>query len=235
MREFNYKIAPPCGTVIIIGGGPSSATNAENIKEYIKTHKCTIFASNYNFLEALGVKSDYTYITDPKKLRENVFSINSHLIIPYYLRTTIKVEFIAKVIKKLSEKNKKVYFVGGNTKHHVYECVGGLKINHDGNLPYYSLGISGFGTMIVSTMCRPKKMVIVGIDDPKPDNKYKMTFEGKKVVYDKPEKAIKVRNYFSRVLIPTIIKMGITIESFKDVELLGFDRKKLGIGKIGQK
>lgn len=232
MREFNYKMARSCSTVVIIGGGPSAATNAENIKEYIKKNKCVIFASNYNFLDVLGIVSDYTYITDPKKLRENVFSINSHLIIPYYLRSTIKPEFIDKVVRKLSEKKKKVYFVGGDTKHHVYECSGSLKINHDGNLPYYSLGISGFGTMLVSTMCRPKKMLIVGIDDPKPENKYKMTFDGKKVLYDKPEKAIKVRNYFSRVLVPTILKMGISIETYRDVELLGFGRKKLGIKKI---
>lgn len=232
IKEFNYKTAPKTDSVVVLGAGRSLSKNAEQVKSYIKQNKSIVFASNYNFKNSLGIKSNYTYITDLAKFKSEIFSINSDLILPYELLNILDFQFSNKVKNVWENKRLNIFKVGCESKKHVYENNGILTMDDNGSFPYWSFGISGLGAMLFSSLCRPSSILIVGLDDPKPNKNYKIMYNGDKVGYDKPDKIVKVINYFEKTLVPTIYNMGIKIETFSDVGLFGLNKSKLKIKVI---
>jgi hypothetical protein len=125
--------------------------------------------------------------------------------------------------------------MGIYNKRYTYQSNKLLTHNGNGTYPFFSFGISGFGAILAASVCRPKKMLLVGIDAPKINVDFKTMYNNKIVKYEKPEKCEKVINYFINILLPTIQSMGIIVETFSSVELLGLNKKKLRIKVLDQK
>ena len=229
--EFCYLTVSRSDSVVVIGAGLSTTLNKEKIIKYIDENKSTVFAANYNF-ESLGIKSHYTYITDPEKLEQNIMKINSNLIVP----SKLAVHYSNATFSKFLEKHKRynVYRMGIYNKKYTYGSTRILSHNGNGTYPFFSFGISGFGTILAASVCRPKKMLLVGIDAPKMNVEFKTMYDNKIVKYEKPAKCLKVINYFTNILLPTIYSMRISVETFSSVELLGLDKKKLRIRVLDQ-
>jgi len=222
-KQLKYGAIPQNDYVLIVGAGPSTKTCLDKVKMCIKKYRPLIFAANYNF-ESEGIYSNYTYITDPDKFVENIHTINSDLIIPFKLKYMLNYNKQSKKYCSLHN----VFIAGDSTKFD-YLTNNEIKIKKDGSIKMNFFGIAGFGAMTVATVAKPKHMLIVGIDDPKKNKDHKFTYQGKRTDYLKPEKCTKVINYFEQILIPLIKSKNINIETFKEVSLLGFSKKRLGI------
>ena len=233
MLKLNYDTVAQFDSVIVVAGGPSTGSNIDKIVEYQKANNSLVIASNYNYEKIIA---DYTYITDYYKLVENIGKINSPLIGTESLFSIVKGK--KKHFSKLTSYGKKfqIYTVGDiKKKEGVYESYenGGISISSKGDFPYFELGTSGLGSLAISILFKPKKILISGFDGPKKGNKTKMKYDGQEVPYGKPKKNKKIKRYFANSLIPTIHKHGVEkIETFEDSILYGLDKKKLGIEVI---
>ena len=79
--RFNYNTIPQCDSAVVLCAGPSIISTAEKTKAYIKNNKSVVLSANYDY-EHIGIKSDYTYITDTMKLFELLEDIKNPLIVP---------------------------------------------------------------------------------------------------------------------------------------------------------
>lgn len=71
MIVFDYLTAPQSNSTVIIAAGPSTTINKDKISQYIQQNNSIVFAANYNY-EQFGIKSNFTYFTDIRKLREQI-------------------------------------------------------------------------------------------------------------------------------------------------------------------
>ena len=244
-REMKYDDIPDNKSVVILCAGPSLNVYANKIVDYIKNNKSLVIAANYNF-EDKGIKSDYTYITDQEKLIENIDKINSHLVLPIKMKTDCDDKKIEKYLRPYGGKMKnfvskrfncdkyKVFHVGVRGGTTVYSETGKLKIGKSGVFPYRRLGSAGQGAIMIALLARPKNMLIVGLDGPKKEDGRcsKMLYDGRSIKYDK-DKFIRITDYIRDILLPSVISMGVTIETFKDVAFYGIDKEKAGVKIIG--
>lgn len=228
MKTFDYSVAPLAESAVVLAAGPSAKDNQEKLRQYISKNNSVVFAANYNYA-SLGVKSDYTFITDHRKFVELASTIDpaSDIILrcnSYKLNKSIMHPLIQKMPHKF-------YFVGNNTQMSVYKSAR-VKVSSDGSYPYYTLGSAGFGCVLLAALCRPKKILIVGIDGPIEDGgTEKVKFDGS-VADSNPKKEPKIFSYFQRSLFPTLYDWGIRVESFKSVRFYSLDRNKLHIHDV---
>ena len=217
---FMYDRAPQTDTVVVVAGGPSMKLYSSRVKKFIKKNKSVVFAANYNF-EKFGIHSDYTYITDVAKFKENIKSINSELILTNDLINNYGVrDGLIDHVERFP-----VYRAGCEGKKHVYEEREKLRVSKKGNILHSEIGICGLGALLLATMCRPKKILVVGLDDPKdPDCYSKKNYLGEKTIYNKRKKAIKVIRYFSTILLPYLKASGIELLTYENVGLHGVDK-----------
>jgi len=240
-REMKYNDISDNDSVVILCAGPSLNIYATNVIDYIKNNKSLVIAANYNF-EDRGIKSDYTYITDQEKLIENLEKIKSHLVMPIKMKTDSDKNKIEKFLRSYGGKMKnyiakkfdcdkyKVFHVGVRDGNTVYSETGKLKIGKSGVFPYRRLGSAGQGAIMIALLARPKKMLIVGLDGPKQEEGTcsKMLYDGRFIKYDK-DKFVRITDYIRDILLPSVISMGVTIETFKDVAFYGIDKEKAGV------
>ena len=107
-----------------------------------------------------------------------------------------------------------------------------LKIK-DGRLLYKYFGIAGIATFLVSVVFRPKKILVVGIDGVEEGVYQKEMFDGTVKRFKKSVlKRAKDTCVMERLIIPSMHRMGIGIETYEDVRLHGLDKKKLGLSII---
>ena len=239
-NKFNYASAPQRDSVIVVAGGQSTGNNAKKIIEYQNKNNSLVMASNYNYKDLL---SDYTYFTDIDKLIENIDKIESPIIMTHALfKMTRKDKSLFESMKNF-EKKYSIYTVCDiknkqlqkDRKRVIYQTYreGGISISSKGDFPYFELGTSGLGSLAISILFKPKKILISGFDGPKKGNKTKMKHDGQEVPYGKNLKNKIVRKHFSKSLIPTLRREGVMkIETFDDVLLYGLKKDKLGIRVI---
>ncbi len=231
IRTLKYNRIRKSDVVVVLCGGPSIPNNVERINEYIRKNKAIVFGSNYSF-ESIGIKSDYTYIANDFKLHENIKKITNAVIIPAKIFLG---EFPPDDTRRLIKAHThKVYQAGIKANPTTYTIKKGLvKILPDGKIPYSRLSSAGHGCMLVSLLCKPKRMLLVGLDGPK-DKTFatKIMFDGREVKYGKPHKHDNFKNHFINVIVPTVRYHGVQIETFKDVGIYQLSKKKLGIKVI---
>lgn len=222
--NFNYSSIKQRDSAVVLGAGPSLTYNAKNIKKYIAKNNSVVISANYNFV-SLGIKSDYTYITDKIKLIKNIHSIRSPLVVP------ISVFFDKRCSNAIRDFHNRlkflVYKVGVKNSLSVYDCSGGLLLDLNGEFHHSGLGIAGLGALAISLIFQPKKILIVGIDDPKPGKDYKTMYDGKKVFYGKDRKCKKVIRHFTHNILPTLKKKNIAVDTYENVGFFGLDKKTL--------
>ena len=221
---FDYAKAPRSDSVIIIAGGWSVSSNLQKIRDYQIEHNSTVFSANYHH----DIPIHYTYFADPCKIREQYFNVKSNIIIPPRLKSSVRI-----LNQKEKKKNRKSFHViklqpGSDS---IYGS-GRVKITDDGTFPYCLIGTAGLASIVVSLLCRPKRMLLVGFDGSTPDASVKRMFDGSTVKYNKPEKRAKEVSYFTNSLMPTLHKLGIVVESFENVLFYGLSKDQLGIRVI---
>lgn len=230
ITNFNYSSIKSRDSVVVLGAGPSLTSNIKNIKKYIVKNNSVVISANYNFI-SLGIKTDYTYITDKEKLIKNIHTIRSPIVVPVSIFFDKR---CANVIRDFHNRLKfAVYKVGEKNTLSVYDCSGGLLLDSHGEFHHCGLGIAGLGALAISLVFQPKKILIVGIDDPKPGKDYKTMYDGKKVFYGKDRKCKKVIRYFTCNILPTLRKKNITVDTYEDVGFFGLDKKTLDFNILG--
>ncbi len=217
MIRFDYSIAPQAESVIIVAGGWSVHDNIQRIKEYQSKHNSTVFAANYNHKFPIH----YTYFADPDKLIEQIRNIKSEIIVPPRLKSRMRV--LRKTnyfVIKLQPSSPSIYVSSR------------VQIEDDGTFPYCLIGTAGLASIVVSMLCRPKRMLLVGFDGSTPDARYKRMFNGSKVAYNKPAKRVKEISYLTNSLMPALHERGITVDTFENVLFYGIPKAKLGINVV---
>jgi len=231
IRTLKYSRIIQSKAVVVLCGGPSVTNNADRINEYVRKYNAVVFGSNYSF-DCVGIKSNYTYIANDFKLHENIKKINNEVIIP---AKVFSGEFPPEDTRKLIREHRyKVLQAGVKANPTTYTIKKGIvKILPDGQIPYSRLSSAGHGCMLVSLLCKPQRMLLVGLDGPK-DKTFatKIMFDGTEVKYGKPQKHMNFQNHFVNVIVPTVQFHKVQIETFEDVGLYGLNKKKLGIKVI---
>ncbi len=234
ITKLDYKSIKKSDAVVVLCGGPSVTNNATRIKEYVKNNNAILFGSNYSF-ETIGIKSDYTYVANDFKLHENIAKINNDIIIPAKLfNGEFPPEDTKKLIRKHVERGYKVFQAGDIKNPTTYTIKKGVvKILPNGEIPYSRLSSAGHGCMVVSLLCKPKRLLLVGLDGPK-DSTFntKIMFDGKEVKYAKPQKHENFRQHFINVILPTMRHYGVQVETFSDVRIYDMDKREMQIKVI---
>ena len=249
--KFNFGTMKQKDSVVVLCGGPSTTTNAGRLKSYIKKNSSVVLSANYNFYKTIGIKSDYTYITDQLKLFENISLLDSDLIIPIKMKTSMK--NAPKVNRALTRHRGDIrlyiqrrkpfrissYMIGDKQKVSVYkEKRKQILMKGNGEFPYRRLGSAGQGCILLSLVFRPKKILIVGLDGSTPgDISKKKMFDGSTVKYASEEKHASVIEFLEVMLFPSMLRLGAKygtrIETYNSVGFYGLNKKKLGVNVIG--
>lgn len=241
MTCLKFSNMKKADSVVIVCAGPSLSTYKKEVVNYIKENHSLVISANYNHA-AFGIKSDYTYITDQNKLIENISLIESNLVIPAKMKTDYNLDKIKKVMNrykgvkffishKFFNKPYSVYKIGGAEHNTVYSDSLPIKMNKNGEFRYRRLGSAGQGSVLLSVLCRPKKILIVGLDGPlniRDKEISKELYDGSKIAYDK-DKFYRIANFIESKMIPFIASRNIVIETFNDVNFYGIDKSKMGI------
>ena len=232
--EFAYKHAQQSDSAVVIAGGPSTGSNMLAIKDYIKRNNSVVYSANYNYD---GLNIDYTYIGDVGRFVKLIHTVDSpHIIVSNWLRSKTRFSLpnnSQKVADRMWKKCLK--------KHTVYRMGRGKKINNRRLKSWKSLPTgefnftptpSGFAALVLATMSRPKKILVVGLDGPRRDKKGNLIKER----YDNHIKSYRSNahyKYRKRILgvlaLPFIRAKGIEVETFSDCRLWGIGKKKFGI------
>ncbi len=225
MKIFNYSVAPPSDSVVVLAGGPSTSRNREQIKDYISKHNSVVFAANYNY----GIHANYTYFTDMRKLAEQKNAISTDVILRVhgFLSAPKKIRALIPII----EQKFNVYFAGSKDKSPSVYRSNRVEIMPDGSFPYYTLGAAGFGCILLGLMCRPKRILFTGIDGPIVGTDKKEMFDGSIAISD-IHKDPKIIRFFTNSLFPTLKDMNICVETYEDVYFYGLDKSQFGINVI---
>ena len=223
MVEFNYKAVKRANSVVVLGAGPSLTTNIGKIKRYIIQNNSIVISSNYNFAD-LGLNAHYTYVTDEEKLMVNARKIDTPLIVAAAIINYKTLRFLRAFRKRTGLP---VYKMGRHGGPHVYDGKGLIFMDSTGAFVNKSLGIAGLGAIVSAIVFKPKKMLIVGIDDPTPGKDFKIMYDGKRVNYTKKKKCTKVVNYFASRVVPTLRAKKIVVDTFADVNFFGLSKKGL--------
>lgn len=231
LKIYNYSTAKKTNSVVVLFAGPSTMQNKERIIDYVKNNNSVVIGSNYSY-ESIGIKSDYTYVANDFKLDENEKHINNDIIVPGRIFSgEIDPKKSRKTLRRHIDRGFNVFMAGGKEFSTTYKIKSGaIEIKPDGFLPYGRFSSAGHGAMLMSIVCRPKKMLIVGLDGPSDSScKEKIMFTGKKVPYNKPQKNENFKNHFTNVILPSMRKFGISIETYSNVIIYGLDKSDLGI------
>jgi len=248
---LDYSQVQQNDSVVVLCGGPSTQIYANRVKQYICDNKSVTISANYDY-NHLGVKTDYTYITDTYKLLELVGFLKTSLIIPAEPKTDRiykqLVRFKMRLYKDRIERLIKTRFKGPpnvlvagtkDVRTTVYDSKGkpyDIKINEDGSFPYRRFGSAGQGAIILSLVFRPKKILIIGLDGPSAsDITHKYMYDGTLVKYGDKSKFRSAKNYIQNVLIPSVLSKGVEIETFRNVRFYGTSRHKMGIKVLESK
>lgn len=227
--RFDYETAPQVDSVVLVAAGPSTANYHGQIIEYVKANKSIVFAANYNYGD---IKSNFTYYSDHRKFIEQFKNIDpeSKIILREWSYRTSK-----KAIDRLL--NGRFFYRAGTFKplNSIYRS-NNINIGHDGSLNYTTIGCSGLALLTISLLCRPKKMLISGIDGPLNGdlgNEFKKTYSGSIVKADHIKKTKKIINFLENIAMPNLTKRGIRVESFSGLGFYNLDKKKIGMEVIG--
>lgn len=244
-QKFNFQTIRKADSVVVLCAGPSLRQNKDRIKAYIKENSSVVLSANYDYTNSIGIKSDYTYITDQMKLFENILFITSALILPIRMKTDSHLKDkvrstlrgsrgdILDYTRKRSRHIKSLYMIGDKRGDTVYSERELIKIDKYGNFPYKRLGSAGQGCVLLSMIFRPKKILIVGMDGAIPgDISKKEMYDGKIVKYASEKKYQDVLHYLTNVLFPSLAYYKIIVESFENVAFYDIDKRQLGIRVI---
>lgn len=233
--EFSYKNAKQRDSVVVVAGGPSSSSNRDFLIKYIENNNSIVYSANYNHFE-----THYTYIGDSRRFVKLIDTITSpRLIVSNWLFSRTRF-----ALPNNSEKNASRIWRHCLKKHKVYQMGRGnkrdnLKIKKWKSLRGGKLDFtpspSGFATLILSTMSKPKKILIAGLDGPVKDKDgryFKTNFKG----YTKRYRSARHFKMRQRILdtlaMPFIKRRGIQVETFKDSPLWGIDKQKFDICEL---
>jgi hypothetical protein len=228
---WNYSNAPQSDAVVVLFAGPSVKQNSEKILAWIDKYNAKVFCSNYNY-SSVGIRGDFTYIANDFKLKDVAPSIECSIIVPVNIdRGELPSGKAEKILKKCKKRGIKVYLAGTKKHSSTYKIPEGYaKIDKEGRYLHSRLSSAGHGSMLVSLMCKPNRMLIVGCDGPGGKNAaYKKFFDGSKRAYNRPHKHKRFTKHFINVILPTAKKYCSRIETFKNVPLYELDKKKYGI------
>ena len=232
--SFNFKTAKKANTVVGLYAGPSVSRNSEKILKYIKDNNSIVIGSNYNF-ESIGIKSNYTYIANDFKLVEQDGKLTNDIVIPGRLFSgEHPPKESRKILRKYMKRGLNIFMVGEIGDKTTYSVNKGiLKMNEDGSLPYSRLSSAGHGCMLLSMVCRPKRILFVGLDGPTDKTcAEKIMFDGRIQKYGKPQKNANFQQHFTDVILPTIQSRGIQIATFEDVGMYGLNKNEFKIKVI---
>ena len=230
-NQWNYKSVRQSNSVVVLCAGPSVKANGKKILSYIESNNSVVFAANYNY-GSIGLSADFTYVANDFKLGENEAKIVSPIIVPAKIFSgKINSKIAKNALKSHQERGLLIYMSGSRKDPTTYKFTKGpLKVNKDGSLSYSRLSSAGHGCMLLSLVCRPKRLLLVGMDGPVDSQcKEKLMFDGKRVKYKKPRKNENFKNHFIDVILPTLVHYGVVVETYNDVGIYGLNKKKLGL------
>jgi len=244
--RFNFNTVKQRDSIVVLCGGPSTTVNAGRLKQYIKKESSVVLSANYNFFKTIGIKSDYTYITDQMKLFENMSLLNSNLIVPVKMKTELRnASRLQRALTRYRgdvrlyiERRKpfriNTYMIGDKKKTSIYKEKDKILMSLNGEFPYRRLGSAGQGCILLSLVFKPKKILVVGLDGNVPgDISKKRMFYGSIVSYASEEKHASVIEFLKHKLFPFMSGQGAEIETFNNVGFYGLNKKKLGVRVIG--
>jgi len=218
MKSFNYNTVNQSNSVVVLAGGYSSGIYIESVRSYVKKNNSVVFVANYNY----GVSANYTYFGDYTVFTSQAKKIKSSIVVPRSLKGIAK--------SYLNKIKREIYLVRHCGTANIYHS-DRVKFLEDGSLPYKNLATSGLACIVLSLLCRPTKMLLVGFDGPSsdPKAKTKKKFDGSVVKYKKPGKRKKEMSYLQKSLFPTLHDRKIIIETFENVLFYGLSKKSLGL------
>jgi len=233
LKPYKFATVKQSNSVIVSFAGPSTAKNASRIIEYARKEQSVIIGSNYNY-ETLGIKSDYTYVANDFKLADNEKLINNDIIVPGKIFSGEKTpDETSKRLLNHIKRGFNVFMAGGRKYPTTYTVRDFVNMEKDGFLPYSRFSSAGHGSMVMGAVCRPKKMLIVGLDGPTDAScKEKIMFDGRVQPYNKPQKNENFKNHFIKVILPSMKRFGIRLETFSNVGIYGLDKNKLGFSVL---
>lgn len=230
MTRFNYKTVTPSKSVVVLAAGPSTGSNIDAIREYIKENDSVVIAANYQYGD---IVADYTYFTDFNKLSEKISSVHGDII----LRSTISEskhkysKATVKEFKRLKREGVTVFKIG-KVKHNSIYTEKTIRISKEGEFPYSTIGVAGIGSILLSLVFKPEKVLFVGIDGPVIGEKKKEYYDGTIVDYDRESKTRKIINFFKLCMLPHFKNNSITLETFEDCYFYNINKKKNNVKVI---
>jgi len=229
LKTYKFATVKQSKSVIVLFAGPSTAENASKIIEYARKNDSIIIGSNYNY-ETLGIKSDYTYVANDFKLAENAKLIKNSIIVPGKIFSGEKTpQETEKHLLNHMKRGYSVFMAGGRKYPTTYTVRDFVKMDKDGFLPYSRFSSAGHGSMIMGAVCRPNKMLVVGLDGPTDAScKEKIMFDGRVQPYNKPQKNENFKNHFIKVILPSMKRFKIQLETFNNIKIYGLNKTKLG-------
>ena len=222
LSKFKYKWCEQSDKVVVVGAGASTKKNADLINKYIRDNDSMVFGTNY--LYPCLDRMDYTYFGDWHRFKDRVVQINNTLLISVSI-----VDRFTPGLWELLCRNRECYEVFTRGKRH-----GNLskiwKINKNGTFPHGKFSPSGFAIAAIAAMCRPKEMVLVGLDGPIVKNKQallvKRRFDGAIKKYGTKKKYRIRQKFLSRLVIPFLHNRGIKLYSPVSCSMWNINKRK---------
>lgn len=222
LPKFKYKKCKQSDTVVVVGAGGSTADNADLLNRYIRDNDSVVFGANYHY-PCLN-RMDYTYFGDWRRFRDRALGINSSLIVS----STIVDRFKPGLWKYLREQQE-CFEVFTRNRRHGNEAMA-WRINDNGTFPQGKLSPSGFAITAMASLCRPKKMVLVGLDGPIVNKRRKTLvkgrFDGAVKDYGTYQKYKDRQRLLVKMVLPFLRQRGIEIYCPKSCPLWNINKTK---------
>lgn len=224
LNIFKYSNILQSEHVMIVGGGLSVTKSLSIIGRYIREYNPIIFTANYSYPQFV---SHYVYFGDWLRFLEHISTVTSKNII---FSSTIIDRF--KKSLWIDLKNKfNCYEVYERGKKHCNK-ISKWEINEDGTFPMSKIGPSGFALFVLSLICRPKTMFVVGVDGPIVSNKrvlLKYSFNGKLSEYGTVSKYNIRKKTLEKSVLPLVLSKGVKILCSSHCPLWNIKKKRYGI------
>ena len=238
--KLNYKTAPQAGRVLVVCGGLSTTEYADAaiawLRNGAKRRPSISISTNYNF-ESIGIISDYTYLTDPRKFLENIDSVNSNLILPASLLSgkgedSIVQEKIIDTIDRIESLGKRVFRLGSFRHPKLKKFNEQIRLSPNGEYKYRNFGPAGFGALLSALLMKPAEVLVIGLDGYS-GKAVKQMFTGDVVPFKKKDECKNIKLYLNQVF-KLYRQKKVLLSTYAGVGLYGMPKRKCGFNVLGK-
>ncbi len=227
LTKLKYKHVADVESVVVIGGGPSTALDKDVINEYIIKNNSIVIGTNYSY--PFICKMDYTYFGDAGKFKSGLASVRGGIFVCVSLVDRYPPYFWLKV--KNHYKCYEVFLRGLRHGNYIRKW----SINSNGTFPAGKYGPSGLAVSCISLLFNPKEVVLTGIDGPIMSGYTilkKKTFDGRVKEYGPMKKYRLRRGALEFKVIKLLRNNGVKIRCAPSSPFWGINKKKHGINSI---